>query len=138
MACAVVAIGGFSLTYLGPLAVGTFNGPALLHLHGLLSFAWMLLFVSQAAFISSSRADLHRTAGMFGIALATAMVFTVMAAGLKGLQTGIEAGYPYESRAVFYVTFSQIALFVVMIVGAITCRTLLISPWLLHCSPTCS
>lgn len=39
-ACALVAIVGFIPTYWSPVASGTFGGPPLLHLHGLLFSAW--------------------------------------------------------------------------------------------------
>ena len=119
IASALVAVGGFSFTYLGPLVTGAFSGPAVLHLHGLLSFAWMVLFIAQASFISTRRNQLHRTTGIFGVALATAMVFTVVNAGIDGLHNGINAGYAIESREFLYVTMSQISLFSLMVIGAV-------------------
>ena len=121
-ACAFVAVGGFTFTYLGPLVTGAFEGPAVLHLHGVLSFAWMMLFVAQAYLISSQRRQWHRTAGIFGVALASGMVFTVVSAGLDGLHNGIDAGFAHESREFLYVTMSQISLFSLMVIGAVAYR----------------
>ena len=91
-ACAFIAFGGFSFTYFAPVVTGTFEGPAVLHLHGILSSAWMVLVVVQAALIGSGQGQRHRTVGIFGIALATAMMCTVLNAGLDGLHSGIKAG----------------------------------------------
>ena len=122
LACAFVAVGGFSFTYLGPLMTGAFNGPPLLHLHGLLSFAWMILFITQASFISARQNQLHRTAGIFGVALATGMVFTAVSAGLDSLHNGITAGFAHESREFLYVTLSQISVFALLVISAIVSR----------------
>ena len=45
--CTLVAFGGFLPTYWLQLPAGTFVGPPLLHVHGLLFSAWPLLLLSQ-------------------------------------------------------------------------------------------
>lgn len=80
-ACAVVAFVGFAPTYWLPLATGSFRAPPVMHLHGLLFFAWSLFFVYQASLAASGRYVKHRRTGMIGVAFATAMlVFGVLAA----------------------------------------------------------
>lgn len=120
--CAFVAVGGFSLTYIGPLLTGSFSGGAILHLHGLLAFAWMALFVVQATLISSGRTQSHRTVGILGVALATALVFTAVSTGLQGMQNGMDAGYPAAAREQLYVPINQAFLFSLMVIGAVAYR----------------
>jgi hypothetical protein len=45
----------------------------LLHLHGFVASAWMLLFVTQTALIAAQRVDLHRRLGNIGAILAVAV-----------------------------------------------------------------
>src|SRR5688572_7270111 len=73
-ACALIAFVGFAPTYWLQLAPGTFVGSPLLHLHGLLFSAWTVFFLAQSTFVATGRLSRHRTWGLAGISLATAMV----------------------------------------------------------------
>jgi hypothetical protein len=67
---------GFGMTYWFPLASGSFpSAPPVVHLHGLVFSAWMILLVVQAALVNVRNIALHRSLGTFGIAHATAVVF---------------------------------------------------------------
>ena len=67
---------GFGMTYWYPLAAGTFPAaPPVVHLHGLTYFSWMVLLIAQASLVNVRNIALHRSLGMFGIALATAVIF---------------------------------------------------------------
>jgi hypothetical protein len=68
--------GGFGLTYLGPLARGTFPpAPPVVHLHGVVFFGWMVLLTSQSLLVNVRNVRLHRSLGTFGIAYAGVLVF---------------------------------------------------------------
>ncbi len=68
--------GGFGLTYLAPMAAGTRPpDPPVVHLHGVVFFAWMLLLVLQSALVNVKNVKLHRSLGQFGVALAGIIVF---------------------------------------------------------------
>ena len=72
---AFFVFGGFGMTYWYPLAAGTFRpAPPVVHLHGLTYFSWMILLITQAALVNVRNVALHRSLGMFGIALATAVM----------------------------------------------------------------
>ena len=81
IALAAIAGTGFASTYYlrffdgGPSATIS-GGPftTLLHLHGALFSAWVVLFVVQTALISSRRVAMHRRLGLFGGALGIAMI----------------------------------------------------------------
>jgi hypothetical protein len=72
---AFFVFGGFGMTYWYPLAAGTFRpAPPVVHLHGFTYFAWMVLLVTQASLVNIRNVTLHRSLGMFGIALAMAVI----------------------------------------------------------------
>jgi hypothetical protein len=72
---AFFVFGGFGMTYLGPLAAGTMpRTPPIVHLHGALFFAWMVLLVAQSSLVNARKVRIHRSLGNFGIALAGALV----------------------------------------------------------------
>src|SRR5690606_9175614 len=75
MLMAFFVFGGFGMTYWYPLAAGTFSpAPPVVHLHGLTYFSWMVLLITQATLVNVRNVALHRSLGMFGIALATAVI----------------------------------------------------------------
>ncbi len=117
--CALVAVGSFAPTYWLQLHAGTFVGPPLLHLHGVLFFAWTLFLLSQTTLAASGRLDHHRAWGLVGISLATAMVIIGLAAAIHTLTTGLAAGYGDASRAFFILPVSAIILFAGFFVAAI-------------------
>jgi hypothetical protein len=99
----VFIFGGFGLTYLGPLAQGTFPpAPPVVHLHGIVFFGWMALLVTQSALVNVRNVRLHRSLGTFGIAYAGVLVL------LGLLITIISANTPNwteDSYGLFYLSF---------------------------------
>ena len=81
VALGLTVFAGFSRTYYlrllgeGPKVTLT-GGPftTLVHLHGALFTAWVLLFIVQTALVSSRRVAVHRRLGVAGGVLAAAMV----------------------------------------------------------------
>jgi hypothetical protein len=61
----------------------------LVHLHGGLATAWLLLFVGQTSLVAAGRTDVHRRVGPAGAALAVLFVivgyFTAITAARKGV-----------------------------------------------------
>lgn len=53
-----------------------------LHLHGLLSTAWIVLLAVQTTFVAAGRRDLHKKLGSVGLVLAAAIVVTGMMVAL--------------------------------------------------------
>ena len=67
---------GFGMTYLMPLAAGTFpSAPPVVHLHGVIFFVWTVLLVTQAVLVNTRNVKLHRSLGMFGIGWAAITAF---------------------------------------------------------------
>jgi hypothetical protein len=117
--CAAIAFGGFFGTYWLQLARGTFNGSPMMHLHGLLFSLWTLFFLSQAMLVANRRLKTHRAWGLFGISLATAMLFTGMAVAIQGLQFRLEAGHGDAARAFSIVPMSGILMFAGFVTAAL-------------------
>ena len=81
---AAIAFSGFFMTYWVQVAQGSFTGGPMLHLHGLLFSLWTLFFLSQALLVANGRLRTHRTWGLLGISLATAMLVTGLAVAIEG------------------------------------------------------
>src|ERR1700712_172756 len=75
----LIAFGGFTPTYWARLASGTFHAPPILHVHGFLLFSWTLFYFAQTALVASGRTMSHRSWGLFGIALFSVMVCSIIA-----------------------------------------------------------
>jgi hypothetical protein len=73
LACTAVAFLGFAPTYWLPLAKRSLSASPVVHFHGLLFFAWSLYFAFQSWLAASGRVARHRTTGLIGVSLATAM-----------------------------------------------------------------
>jgi hypothetical protein len=78
-----IAVTGFSTTWFLPLARGAF-GPAhpIIHLHGVLAFGWLLLFVVQAFLVRQRQVHVHRRLGVAGAVLACGVVASGVLVGL--------------------------------------------------------
>ncbi len=116
---AAIAFGGFFGTYWLQLARGTFTGSPMMHLHGLLFSLWTLFFFSQAVLVANRRLKTHRAWGLFGISLATAMLFTGMAVAIQGLQSRLDAGYGDAARAFSIVPITSVLMFAGFVTAAI-------------------
>jgi hypothetical protein len=118
-ACVVVAGAGFAPTYWLQLTPGTFVGAPLLHLHAILFSAWPLYLLVQTTLVARGRVGRHRAWGLFGISLATAMVFVGFAVANDVLATRLAAGYGDAARAFHVASISMITLFAGFVFAAI-------------------
>jgi hypothetical protein len=91
----MVALAGFWLTYLEPMARRHFEGPAAAHWHGALLASWLLLVLIQA-WLVPRRDRLHRKLGWIAVLLvpliATSTVAIGVAATRRDLAAGVETG----------------------------------------------
>ncbi len=86
IAMALVIVAGFSVQ----LAMGrsTFAAPPLVHLHALVFFGWMALFVTQNLLVTRGSIALHRRLGWLGAGWAGAMVVIGIATTLAMVRNG--------------------------------------------------
>jgi len=92
LACLTVAITGFSTTFFIPLARGRFQAPAVIHVHALLLFGWLLLFIAQASLIQRRRFLTHRRLGLLGAVMCPAIAVSGIAVGLYATRRDLAAG----------------------------------------------
>ncbi|MDQ6629911.1 MAG: hypothetical protein M3Z29_15920 [Pseudomonadota bacterium] len=107
----LIAFLGFIPTYWARLATGTFNGAPILHIHGALFFTWTLFFLAQTSLVAAGRTPDHRSWGMAGISLATAMACSVVLAAINGIKVADAIGMADQARRFSYVPLSSVVLF---------------------------
>ena len=87
-----IALIGFSTTYFAPLARGTFGAPPIIHIHGVLLFGWLLLFIAQSSLIHNRSFVTHRQLGVFGATLCVGIVISGVLVGLHATRRDLAAG----------------------------------------------
>jgi hypothetical protein len=86
-----IALTGFSTTFFVPLALGTFDAPSIVYVHGVLLFGWLLLFLSQSALARSRNLTAHRRSGWAGACLAMAIVVSGIYVGVFAARRDLAA-----------------------------------------------
>lgn len=119
VSCTAVAFLGFAPTYFLPLASGSFSGTPVIHVHGIIFFAWSLFFVFQTWLAASGRLTRHRSVGMIGISLATAMTILGFLAAVSAMKRSAAIGQTDEGIAFAIVPLSGILFFAVAFAWAI-------------------
>ena len=74
LAFALAALVGFAPSYYLKSLYGSPPLPALVHLHGLVFTAWLVLLIAQTTLVARGRTDIHSRLGIAGIALAAVML----------------------------------------------------------------
>lgn len=82
VAIAVTAFVGFSRTFFLKSLTDAPPLPLVVHVHGVIASAFMLLFVAQTALIGRRRTDLHRRLGIAGVVLAVLFFASAFPAGI--------------------------------------------------------
>ncbi len=111
LAIASVMFVGFARNYYLRAWLGTRVISFMVHIHGLVMTAWVLLFVTQTLLIARHRVALHRKLGFFGAGLAA----VVLGLGVFTIVHSIERQQPDADSALFlelFVAFDGISLWV--------------------------
>lgn len=119
LACLAIGVGGFAPTYWVQVPAGTFRGSPLLHIHGLVFTAWLVLLVGQTWRISRGRIDHHRAWGLVGIVLATLMLVIGYTTAIISLEQRLAAGHGQAALAFHIVPLFSITAFFGFFVAAI-------------------
>lgn len=128
LAMAFTVFAGFGSTYYlrffsgGPSATlsgGPFTG--LVHVHGALFTAWVLLFVVQTTLVATRRVAVHRRLGIAGAALAAAMVVVGTSTALEAARRGA-APAGVDPLKFLVVPLSDMALFAGFVTAAVLVR----------------
>ena len=91
----LIVLVGFARTY---YLKGLFDGSALpsllVHLHGVVMTAWVLLFMAQVWLVASSRTRLHMRLGVVGVVLALLVLLVGTTTAIWGAARGSTPGPP--------------------------------------------
>src|SRR5882757_3710293 len=119
LACMAVAFLGFAPTYFVPLASRSFSASPVVHFHGLLFFAWTIFFAFQTWLAASGKITRHRTIGMIGVSMATAMTIFGFLVAVNAMKRSAAIGQTNEGIAFAIVPLSGILFFAVVFILAI-------------------
>lgn len=117
----VVVLAGFSIDL--DLLRDMSGLSALVRIHGLVMFAWIALFVTQTVLVARHRVDWHRRLGIFGAALAAAVVITDTATVITAMRLGgkhLPPGIPVPLFVAF--GFFDLLTFAILVSGAVVLR----------------
>jgi len=114
-----IAFGGFIPTYWLKLMDGSFAGKPILHIHGFLLFAWVLFYAVQVNFVAARKMADHRSWGIAGVSLFTALAISIVLAAINTIKQGELTGFGSQAASFSIVTFSGIALIAAFITLAI-------------------
>jgi uncharacterized membrane protein YozB (DUF420 family) len=89
LAALLVAVVGFAPTYYFRSFSDAEPLSTLVHLHGGLATAWLLLFLCQASLVSVGRTDLHRRVGPAGAVLAVLFVIVGYLTAITAARNGV-------------------------------------------------
>jgi len=110
-AIASVMFVGFARNYYLRAWLGTRVISFMVHVHGLVMTAWVVLFITQTLLIAKHRVDLHRKLGILGAGLAA----VVLGLGVYTIVHSIERQEPGANSTLFielFVAFDGISLLV--------------------------
>lgn len=118
----VVALAGFLPTFFLPLARGAFSAPPVVYLHGVLLFAWLVLFAAQATLVRRQRASVHRRAGWVAVALVPCIVASGIAVGLFAMKRDVAAGGGETAVSSIVGTVTAMLLYAALVAAALWYR----------------
>lgn len=119
LSCMAVAFLSFAPTYWLPMASGSFPPMPVVHFHGMLFFAWTLYFAFQTWLAASGRTARHRTIGMIGVSLATAMTIAGFLVAVNVMKRSAAVGQTDAGIAFVIVPLSGILFFAVVFTLAV-------------------
>jgi hypothetical protein len=119
VSAALVAFLGFAPTYWAPLMNGTFKGHPVIHLHAAVFYSWALFVVLQTWLAASGKIARHRTLGIAGVSLATAMTIFGFLVAIAQMGSFAAAGYREAGEAFAIIPVSSITFFAITFIFAI-------------------
>jgi len=87
----LTAVAGFGPTYFFKPVHPSPPLPPLLHVHGLVFTAWLVLLIVQSGLVRADRVDVHKRLGIFGAVLAAGMVILGLSVAVYGARRGASA-----------------------------------------------
>jgi hypothetical protein len=128
IAMALTVLVGFAPTYylaaFGGNPMSTLSGGPMtfvVHAHGVLFTAWVLLFVVQTALVAQHKVGVHRRLGIAGGALAAAMIVVGIATALQGAARGASPAAP-DPLSFLIIPLTDMLLFGSFVIAALRLR----------------
>src|ERR1043165_7791917 len=91
----LIVLAGFARTYYLKPFFGTPDLPGrIVHLHGIVMTAWVLLFITQVSLVATRRTRVHQQLGIAGGVLAALVVVVGVLTALYAAARGASAGPP--------------------------------------------
>jgi len=107
---------GFARTY---FLAGVFRAPLpniLIHVHGVVFSAWIVLLIAQISLVTAGRVDIHRKLGMWGFGLACLMVVMGVLAATDSLSRGFSPlGSGLDPKTFYAIPFLGIFIFAALV-----------------------
>ena len=129
IAMAVTVLVGFGPSYytkaFSPAPLSTLSGgpvTPLVHTHGVLFTAWVLLFIAQTALVARHRVAIHRRLGIVGALLAASMVMVGTLTALKLAARG-SAPAGIDPLSFSMIPLSDMFFFAVFVAAALSMRS---------------
>ena len=97
--------------------------PALVHVHGLVFSAWILLFVAQAALVRAGNVATHRRLGVAGACLAVGLLVFGYVTAIEAARRGHNPAGFRDAMAFLAVPIVDLVVFVPLLAGALWWRT---------------
>ncbi len=119
LVCMAVAFLGFWPSYWGPMVAGTLHKAPVSHIHGIIFFGWSLYIVYQSWLGASGQVARHRTNGLIGVSLATAMLIFGVLVSIQRMHETAAAGHADVGVLIASESLSNILLFAVLVVFAL-------------------
>jgi len=107
LAATTVVFAGFAQAYYLRVLFQKPPLTLLLHAHGLVMTAWCALLLLQTSLVAARRSDLHRRAGVVGVALA---VLVVVTAATVTISAAIRTAHDPRSDDIFFLGFNAAVL----------------------------
>lgn len=110
----LIVLAGFARTYYLKPLFGTPDLPGrIVHLHGIVMTAWVILFIVQVSLVAKRRTRIHQRLGIFGGVLAALVVVVGILTALYAAARGASPGPPALSFLI--IPFGDMFIFAVLI-----------------------
>jgi hypothetical protein len=102
---------GFSRTYISPVFNGTFSGRKILHVHGVVFMAWLVLCTVQPLLIRQHKFTWHRRLGTAGFVLALIITFFGLYLGISAVHINVSRGAVQAAKEFLIIPITDMMLF---------------------------
>jgi hypothetical protein len=110
---------GFARTYVAHVLSGTFTGRKVLHLHGAIFMAWIVLCIVQPFLIQKKKFQLHRKIGVYGAVLGGLVTLMGIYIGISSAHVNMARDGEQVAKAFLLIPLTDMILFALFVFLAI-------------------